>query len=70
MQRDKGLCQNCLRHGRVTPATEVDHIVPVAQGGTDDLTNLEAICTSCHREKTAREAQDARGRGPSNLYNL
>ncbi|WP_354411979.1 HNH endonuclease signature motif containing protein [Marinobacterium sp. MBR-111] len=67
LQRDKGLCQPCRRGGRVTPATEVDHIKPVAEGGTDADSNLEAICTSCHRAKTAREAQAARGRGESNL---
>ncbi|ANB33257.1 hypothetical protein A6024_03660 [Rhodovulum sulfidophilum] len=31
MQRDSWLCQPCLRRGRVTPATECDHVVPKAQ---------------------------------------
>ncbi len=43
------------------PATEVDHIVNVESGGTDDDSNLEAICSPCHKAKTAREAQAGRG---------
>jgi 5-methylcytosine-specific restriction endonuclease McrA len=42
----------------------VDHITPKAQGGTDDLSNLQSICDPCHAEKTAREAAEAQGRKP------
>ena len=38
---------------------ELDHIVPVAEGGTDGLDNLQWLCPSCHAEKSRREA--ARG---------
>ena len=38
---------------------ELDHIVPVAEGGTDGLDNLQWVCPSCHAEKSRREA--ARG---------
>jgi len=37
------------------PATEVDHIIPKAKGGTDDMSNLQAINKECHKKKTARE---------------
>lgn len=40
-------------------AIEVDHITPVAEGGKDDLSNLQAICGPCHAVKTAEES--ARG---------
>jgi len=61
LKRDKGLCQPCLRtDGVLTLATEVDHIKPKYLGGTEDWANLQAICTDCHREKTLREAADAR----------
>ncbi|MGD1323524.1 HNH endonuclease [Pandoraea pnomenusa] len=53
--RDCGLCQVCRRAGRVTIATEVDHIVPKSQGGTDDDDNLQAICSPCHKTKTGSE---------------
>jgi len=62
IQRDMALCQPCRRAGRVTPFTEVDHIKPKCQGGTDDHENLELICTNCHGRKTEKEAAAAQGR--------
>lgn len=59
-QRDRGLCQLCKAAERATRATEVDHIVSLAQGGTDEDSNLQSVCSSCHRAKTLREAADAR----------
>lgn len=56
LSRDKGLCQPCLKQDRYTRATEVDHIVEKAIGGTDSPSNLQAICTTCHRDKTGRGA--------------
>jgi len=61
MQRDCGLCQPCLKAGRVTPARQVDHIVSKSEGGTDDEANLQAICLECHKAKTGREAAQGRG---------
>lgn len=56
------LCVHCHAKGRVTLATEVDHIVPIHLGGSDDLANLQPLCAPCHAAKTAQEA-GARGRG-------
>ena len=55
LQRDNDFCQPCLRQGRVTAATEVDHINPRAKQGSDDPGNLQAICGPCHQAKTAAE---------------
>lgn len=55
VKRDKGLCQPCKRTGVIRPGSSVDHIRAKAHGGTDDPSNLECICTACHRAKTARE---------------
>ena len=55
MQRDMHLCQPCLTNGRPTPATQVDHITNKAQGGTDDMSNLQAICDDCHLAKSAND---------------
>jgi 5-methylcytosine-specific restriction protein A len=55
MRRDNGLCQACLRKGRVAAGNEVDPITPKAKGGSDDPSNLEVICKPCHVDKTARE---------------
>ena len=35
-------------------ATEVDHAIPLANGGTNDESNLRSRCKSCHSRKTAR----------------
>lgn len=45
----------CETPGCTQMATDVDHIVAKAKGGTDDRTNLRALCHSCHSRKTGRE---------------
>jgi 5-methylcytosine-specific restriction enzyme A len=51
------LCRQCREHGRVTIATIRDHVVPLAQGGTDAPENLAPICAACHQAKTAAETR-------------
>ena len=50
LKRDNFTCQYC---GRKAPnvVLEVDHTVPVSKGGTDDPSNLKAICFECNRQK-------------------
>jgi 5-methylcytosine-specific restriction endonuclease McrA len=48
-------CRPCKQAGRTTLAAAVDHIIPKADGGADDESNLQPICAECHRMKTARE---------------
>lgn len=57
------LCEmDCAQQGRVTPATDVDHIKPLAEGGAPvDEANTRAACHSCHSRRTAME-QSALGR--------
>lgn len=33
---------------------EIDHIKELRHGGTNDISNLQALCPSCHRVKTLR----------------
>jgi len=47
---------------KLTEAKQVDHITPKAQGGTDDMDNLQSICVECHTTKTQLEAAEAQGR--------
>lgn len=42
------LCEQCKAQGRYTLATEVHHIKPLADGGTNDERNFMALCKSCH----------------------
>lgn len=60
LRRDKitqcPLCERCKEEGRITPATEVHHIVPVESGVSlrekerlmFDPHNLRALCHDCH----------------------
>jgi 5-methylcytosine-specific restriction protein A len=61
LERDGHRCTFLLSDGaRCTePATTVDHIVNIRNGGTHDLSNLRAACSFCHRRKTSREGQAA-----------
>lgn len=65
MARDSHLCVVCAKAGIITPATEVDHIIPKAKGGTDGLRNLQSLCRPCHKAKTTREGAEGRGAKPS-----
>lgn len=57
LYRDDTICHVCHRPG----ATQVDHIIPVSEGGSDTVDNKAPIhADPCHRVKTAEEA--ARGR--------
>jgi len=49
------LCRLCCAKGRVTPATAVDHVIPLSEGGSDDPSNLQPICESCHAAKSAAD---------------
>ncbi|MAI81052.1 MAG: hypothetical protein CL917_19080 [Deltaproteobacteria bacterium] len=36
---------------------ELDHILPLVDGGGHELENLQTLCTPCHKKKTAEEAR-------------
>ena len=58
--RDRGRCVLCRRDlfGLVTFGTEntenYDHVVPLAKGGQNDLTNVQLLCAGCNLEKGDR----------------
>lgn len=65
IRRDRGLCRKCGGKG-----TEVDHIVPVALGGSWEYSNLWLLCKPCHKAKTlgdfiSSRRRRRRGRNPS-----
>jgi 5-methylcytosine-specific restriction protein A len=44
----------CMAEGCSEQATDVDHMIARAQGGTDEWCNLQALCHKHHSQKTAR----------------
>lgn len=50
-------CVECLKAGKYTMASEVDHIIPHRNDERlfFDPSNLQSLCHSCHSIKTARE---------------
>lgn len=51
------LCVHCLAEGRLTEATEVDHVVHIAVAPHRrlDPTNLQSLDKACHSKKTWAE---------------
>ena len=54
LQREP-LCRACAAQGLTTEGVEVDHVVPLSQGGADDASNRQTLCAECHRIKTERD---------------
>ena len=51
------LCTHCLKEDILTPAEEIDHIIPLHIDPSKrlDLTNLQPLCKKCHSTKTYKE---------------
>lgn len=46
----------CSACKELLPSTfQVDHIMPLAVGGSNEVSNLTAMCPGCHAEKTQDE---------------
>lgn len=56
-KRDRFCCQYC---GATPPAVilEVDHVIPVAEGGKNQIDNLVTACFDCNRGKSDRMLSD------------
>ena len=50
LRRDQNTCQYCGQE-----ANTVDHVIPIALGGTDEPSNLVAACARCNYSKGKRE---------------
>lgn len=49
-------CEECLKNGIKTIATDVDHVIDIKDEPTRclDITNLQGLCKSCHSTKTMK----------------
>lgn len=64
LARDGYQCQHVRQDtGRLclAPARDVDHIISHADGGSDDDSNLHALCSYHHGRKSGREGGLASG---------
>jgi hypothetical protein len=59
--RDKGRCQNCYKD--LTGVTNLgakihlDHIMPLALGGSNDPTNVQLLCSECNSRKGGKDVE-------------
>ena len=60
-------CQLCRKQGKLVKAEEVHHIRPLAEGGTNDFSNLISLCHRCHA-KVHAERGDYFGRQKTFSY--
>lgn len=59
LKRAKYRCELCGISAE-EKALEVDHIIPRNKGGTEDLSNFQALCYSCNAAKRDRDTTDFR----------
>lgn len=59
LKRAKSRCEAC-GISNTEKALEVDHIVPRNNGGSDDISNLQALCYSCNAMKRDTDDTDFR----------
>lgn len=55
LRRDGFKCSYC---GTEDGPFDIDHVKPVALGGSDDLSNLTAACATCNRSKGAKSISE------------
>ena len=54
LSRDSFVCNHCSQPFPESNL-EVDHVIPLVQGGSDDDHNLQTLCKPCHLKKTIME---------------
>lgn len=54
--RDRGICSQCNKDisGQFSsqPDAQYDHIIPLAMGGLNDVTNIQLLCQKCNGSKS------------------
>ena len=52
----EGRCRTCWEErGKLVTPTIMDHIVPLFEGGKNEISNLQPLCRDCHDLKTKLE---------------
>ena len=50
----KGACARCYQKIDAGKAWDIDHIIPLGLGGTNEAKNLQILCKPCHQSKTSQ----------------
>lgn len=61
MRRQKNTCVYCGNR-RTARTLDIDHIVPVVRGGSNDKSNLQVICSPCNQRKGLQTDEEFRAR--------
>ncbi len=61
MRRQDRTCAYC-GYRRIASSLDIDHIVPVVRGGSNDESNLQVICRSCNQRKGMQTDEEFRAR--------
>ena len=65
-KRDKHICLCCGKDRRQGVSLNADHILPVAMGGTNDVSNLQTLCKHCNTTKSVNEVDYRVNKTPLN----
>jgi 5-methylcytosine-specific restriction protein A len=52
-ERDNYQCRSCGKTHK-TVKLQIDHIIPLAKGGSNDMSNLQTLCSECNQQKSDR----------------
>jgi RNA-directed DNA polymerase len=55
LRKQKGICKWCKTQFTYEDILEVDHVIPKAKGGKDELSNLQVLHRHCHDTKTSSD---------------
>ncbi|MBD1920825.1 HNH endonuclease [Microcoleus sp. FACHB-831] len=50
-ERDRYQCRSCGKT-KLETNLSIDHIIPLARGGSNDISNLHSLCLTCNQQKT------------------
>jgi len=56
LNKSKGKCACC--NCKIDKKFHTDHIIPLSNNGTNELSNLQALCVGCHMDKTHNEQEN------------
>lgn len=62
LSTQKGICTWCKRRFYWNDILEVDHIIPILNGGSNEFGNLQLLHRHCHDSKSALDAANTKGK--------